>query len=183
MSFALHNTGRLDCVSDRLASKRVQWAISLADSVAARRLYSIKTIINDPYYAPGEFLRDQRLSERQKKKERSKATKPRCREPFRIRGERQAGRGSIVQRVDSRSLSTRFPYRANENFTIGSNSRVPVSVWSMHAAQANYLLFTRSVESRSFNGSDRRRDGKTTTTTTIVSILSFDSSIDRRIGW
>lgn len=109
---------------------------------------------------------------------------PRCREPFRIRGERQAGRGSIVQRVDSRRSSTRFPYRANENFTIGSDSRFPVSVWSMHAAQTNYLLLTRSVESRSFNGGDRRRNGKaTTTTTTIVSILSFDSSIDRRIGW
>lgn len=56
----------------------------------------------------------------------------------------------------------------------------------MHAAQANYLLSTRSVESRSFNGSDRRRNGKTTTTTTtgrftIVSILSFDSSIDSSI--
>lgn len=58
----------------------------------------------------------------------------------------------------------------------------------MHAAQTNYLLSTRSVESRSFNGSDRRRSGKTTTTTTtttgrftIVSILSFDSSIDSSI--
>lgn len=52
----------------------------------------------------------------------------------------------------------------------------------MHAAQANYLLLTRSVESRSFNGSDRRLNGKTTTHDRFDLIVRLvDRSSDRLV--